>query len=195
MLRKAFYQFVIAVVLIGSAGAQEFKSEVSVQGAGFFTKNSDGIENPATGAGLIGYRYNGNRWLAVEADYGYARQTQEYLAGTSKKLKANVHEITGAAVVNLPSSAKLQPFALAGGGALVFDPTGSARESFAGATQETEGTFLYGGGVDYRLTSHFALTAQYRGLVYKAPSFNLTGLNTDTWTHTAQPSTGVVFRF
>jgi hypothetical protein len=31
--------------------------------------------------------------------------------------------------------------------------------------------------------------------VYKAPDFNLTGLNTDSWTHIAQPSAGIVFRF
>lgn len=195
MLRKAFYQFLIAVVLVGSARAQEFKSEVSVQGTGFFARNSDGIENPATGTGLIGYRYNSNRWLAAEADYGYARHTKEYIASTSGKLQANVHEITGSAVVKLPGSAKLQPFALAGGGALVLDPTGNAGEFFAGVTREAEGAFLYGGGADYDLTSHLALRAQYRGLVYKAPSFNLAGLNTDTWTHAAQPSTGIVFHF
>jgi hypothetical protein len=39
------------------------------------------------------------------------------------------------------------------------------------------------------------LRAEYRGLVYKAPSFNLAGLNTDSWTQIAQPSAGIVFRF
>jgi hypothetical protein len=37
--------------------------------------------------------------------------------------------------------------------------------------------------------------AEYRGYVYKAPDFNLASLNTDAWTHTAQPSAGIVFRF
>jgi hypothetical protein len=41
-------------------------------------------------------------------------------------------------VVKLPSFARLQPYALAGGGALVFDPTGNAGgNNFAGATTET----------------------------------------------------------
>ena len=36
---------------------------------------------------------------------------------------------------------------------------------------------------------------EYRGFVFKAPSFNLASLNTNSWTHTAQPSAGIVFRF
>jgi hypothetical protein len=42
---------------------------------------------------------------------------------------------------------------------------------------------------------HVALRAEYRGLVYSAPDFGLTALNTNTVTHTAQPSAGIVFRF
>ena len=49
-----------------TAAAQEIRSEVSVQGTGFFTKDSegDGVRNRATNTGglLFGYRYNFNRW-------------------------------------------------------------------------------------------------------------------------------------
>src|SRR5258706_298253 len=57
------------------------------------------------------------------------------------------------------------------------------------------GAFLYGAGADYGLTRHFSLRAEYRGFVYKNPDFGLAALNTDSWTHTAQPSAGIVFRF
>lgn len=199
MRRKLAIVIGIAVVLTSAAVAQEVRSEVSVQGTGFFTKNSDGrgIRQQATDTGgvLVGYRYNINRWLAAEANYGYARNTQSFFGNVPARVQANVHEVTGSAVVKLPSFAKLQPFVLAGGGALIFDPTGNAGGTFTGATQETKGAFLYGGGADYRLTNHFALRAEYRGLVYKAPSFNLTSLDTDKVTHVAQPSAGIVFRF
>jgi hypothetical protein len=39
------------------------------------------------------------------------------------------------------------------------------------------------------------LRAEYRGFVYKNPDFGLASLKTDSWTHTAQPSAGIVFRF
>ena len=182
-----------------AAAAQEYRSEVSAQGTGFFTKDSDGLginqQATKTGGVLAGYRYNINHWLAAEANYGYARNTQIYSGSVPARVQANVHQITGAAVVKLPSFAKLHPFVLAGGGGLVFDPTGNPGGTFAGATRETKGAFLYGGGADYRLTRHLALRAEYRGFVYKAPSFNVASLDTDNVTHVAQPSAGIVFRF
>ena len=95
----------------------------------------------------------------------------------------------------MPSFARLQPYALAGAGALVFDPTGNSGDSFAGATLETKAALVYGVGAQYASSGHFSLRAESRGYVYKAPSFGLASLNTDSWTNIAQPSAGIVFRF
>ena len=84
---------------------------------------------------------------------------------------------------------------LAEGGALVFDPTNNLFGSFPGAQRQATGVFAYGGGADVPLVKHVALRAEYRGLVYSAPDFGLATLNTNTVTHTAQPSAGIVFRF
>jgi len=182
-----------------TAVAQETRSEVSVQGTGFFTKESDGngVQDHVTNTGgfLIGYRYNINRWLAAEANYGYDRNTQTYFGSGLGRVQSNVHQITGEAVVKLPSVLRLQPYALAGGGALMFDPTGNGGGTLAGATWEAKGAFVYGAGADYAFTKHISLRAEYRGYVYKAPDFNVASLNTNAWTHTAQPSAGIVFRF
>ena len=144
---------------------------------------------------LLGYRYNFNRWLAAEANYGYDRNTQFYFGGTSARVQSDIHQITGSAVVKLPSFARLQPYALAGVGALVFDPTGNSGGSFAGATLQTKAAFIYGVGAQYAFTRHISLRAEYRGYLYKAPDFGVAGLNTDSWTQIAQPSAGIVFRF
>jgi opacity protein-like surface antigen len=45
-------------------------------------------------------------------------------------------------------------------------------------------------GVNYTLTKHFSLRAEYRGYVYKDADFGIRALNTDSWTHTVQPSAG-----
>jgi outer membrane immunogenic protein len=196
--RRALVVGILAFVSI-TAVAQENRSEISVQGTGFFTKDTAGdgtVERASeTGGFLLGYRYNFNRWLAAEANYGYDRNTQFYFGGTAASIQSNIHQITGAAVVKLPNFARLEPYALAGAGALVFDPTGNSGGSFAGARSETKATFVYGVGAQYALSRYFSLRAEYRGLVYKAPNFNLAGLNTDSWTHIAQPSAGIVFRF
>jgi opacity protein-like surface antigen len=181
--------------------AQEVRNEVSVQGTGFFTKDSsgDGISRTTTNTGglQIGYRYNINRWLSAEANYGFDRNTQRYFSGFGEnRVQSNVHGVTADVVVKLPFHiSRFSPYALAGGGGLIFHPTGNGGGAVPGADTQAKGAFLYGAGADYALTRHFSLRAEYRGFVYKDPDFGLQGLKTDSWTHTAQPSAGIVYRF
>jgi opacity protein-like surface antigen len=182
-----------------SAVAQESRSEVSLQGTGFFTSDTagNGVRDNVTNTGgfLIGYRYNVNRLFAVETNYGYDRNTQIYFGNGLGRVQTNVHQATGSAVVRLPGFARLRPYALAGGGALMFDPTGNGGRSFTGATWQAKGAFVYGAGADYALTRYISLRAEYRGYVYKAPDFNVASLSNNSWAHTAQPSAGIAFRF
>ena len=177
------------------------RHEVSLQGTGFFTKDSQGrgITQHATDTGgfLAGYRYHFNGWLAAEANYGYVRNTQENFTGSgSFNIQANVHEATAALVVTPPVSvAKLRPYVLAGSGALVFDPTGKPGGFVSEAQRQAKAVFVYGGGVDYPILKRVSLRAEYRGLVYKRPDFGVGSLNSDVVAHTAQPSAGIVFRF
>jgi opacity protein-like surface antigen len=195
-----------ALLLCASAAkAQERepggRNEVSVQGTGFFTKDSQGTgfsqHSTDTGGFLISYRYHFNRWLAADASYGYARNTQQNLTTPSAlNVQATVHQATGALVVTVPHSVfRLRPFLLAGAGALVFDPTSYANQSVPGVQSQAKAAFVYGGGVDFPLVTHIALRAEYRGFVYARPDFGLAALNTSVTTHTAQPSAGLVFRF
>jgi outer membrane immunogenic protein len=184
-----------------SAMAEDIRSDVSVEGTSFFTKESNnrGISQRATDAGgfLVGYRYHFNDWIAAEANYGYSRNTQSFLSSSGlSRIQSNIHEATAAFVVTPPAMGeKLKPFLLAGSGALVFDPTDSARALVPSAQRQPKAAFLYGGGVDYNLTHHLGLRAEYRGLVYKTPDFNIPALNADRVTHVAQPSAGFVIRF
>ena len=135
---------------------RENRSEISLQGTGFFTNDTvgNGVFERAneTGGLLLGYRYNFDRWLAAEANYGYDRNTQFYYGGTLARVQSDIHQITGSAIVKLPSFARLQPYTLAG--ALVFDPTGNSGSSFAGATLETKAAFVCGVGAEYCFTRH-----------------------------------------
>jgi len=199
MKRTALAVVAFVGVMSMSAVAQEFRSEISTLGTGFYTKdaNGNGIRDNVTDTGgfLVGYRYNFNRWLSAEANYGYDRNTQKYLGATTGRVQTNIHTVTSSAVVKLPTVAKLQPYVLGGGGALVFDPTDKSGGSFLGATWQAKGALVYGGGADYAVSKHFSARAEYRGYVYKAPDFNLTSLKTDAWTHVAAPSAGVVYHF
>jgi len=192
----------VAILLGASAAAQESRSEISLQGTGLFTKDTTGQGTmqraTETGGFLVGYRYHFNRWLAGEGVYGYGRSTQQFFAPAGlSRIQANVHQATGGFVVSLPAPARFRvhPYVLAEGGALVFDPTGNTFGAVPGAQKQTGGVFAYGGGADLPIFNHVSLRAEYRGLVYSAPDFGIKELNTNTITHAAQPSAGIVFRF
>jgi opacity protein-like surface antigen len=192
----------LVLLLAVDATAQEVRSEISVQGTGFFTKDSTGQgtlqRSTNTGGFLVGYRYHFNRWLSAEGVYGYDRNAQQFFSNAGlSRVQANVHQATGGLVINLPTSRflRVSPYVLAEGGALVFDPTNNRFGSVPGAQRQTTGVFAYGGGADFPILRHVSLRAEYRGLVYGAPNFGLRNLNTNATTHTAQPSAGIVFRF
>ena len=113
----------MTLVLAGTAMAQEeMRSQVNLQFTGLVPKDSSGkgITDDVTKSGglLAGYTFNLNRWAAVEGDYGYSRNTQNYsgLFGSSA-VQANVHQVTGAFVLRIPVSiGKVRPYALAGTG-------------------------------------------------------------------------------
>jgi len=202
-VRKTAIMIATVAILLGiSAVAQESRSEISLQGTGFFTKDTSGQgtteRSTNTGGFLVGYRYNLTHWLAAEAIYGYDRNTQHYFGSAgSSRIQANVHQATGGLVVRVPTPARfrISPYVLAEGGAIVFDPTGNSFGTVPGAQRQATGVFAYGGGADFPLIRHVTLRAEYRGLVYSAPDFGLAALNTNTITHTAQPSAGIVFHF
>lgn len=206
MFRKLFSIAMVVGVLAGfsaAADAQEWgdRREITLQGTGFFTKNSDGngISRTTTDTGgfLVGFRYRFNPWIAAETNYGYARNTQRFLTGTTLSgIQANTHEATAAFVLTPPVNiAKLRPYALAGSGALVFDPTENPGGFVPGARNQAKAVFVYGGGVDYDLLRHVSLKIEYRGLVFKAPDFEISSLNLDKVSHVAQPSAGISIRF
>jgi opacity protein-like surface antigen len=190
------------LLLAVGASAQELRSDIAFEGTGFFTKDTTGQgttqRSTNTGGFLVSYRYHFNRWLAAEGAYGYDRNTQQFFepAGLSR-VQSNVHQATGGFVFSLPMPARyrISPYLLAEGGALVFDPTGNAFGTVAGAQRQTTGAFVYGGGADFPVVKHVSLRAEYRGLVYDAPDFGLRVLDSNKVTHTAQPSAGIAFRF
>jgi opacity protein-like surface antigen len=196
--------FGAVLLLASSASAQEqgfMRNEVAVQGTGFFTKDSqqNGTLEHSTNTGgvLVNYRYHFNGWFAAEASYGYVRNTEQaFTPGGEFGVQANVHQATGALVVNLPVSvARMRPYVLAGAGALVFDPTRNVGGFISGDERQARAAFVYGAGADYRLVRHVSLRLEYRGYVYDRPDFGIAAFRSGITTHTAEPSAGIVLHF
>jgi opacity protein-like surface antigen len=171
------------------------RQEISAQALGSFVTSTtkDGIENKATKSGgvLGSYRFFFSKHHGVEGTYAYALNTQSYgLPSGTVGVKTYSHEVSGAYVFRLPMR-NISPFALAGVGALVFDP-----KDFAGANSQTRAAFVYGAGADFNLSRHIFARAQYRGFVYNSPTYDLAALsNVDRVAHRAEPSVGFGYRF
>ena len=171
------------------------RMDVAVQAFGSFvaTTTQNGIDNTATNSGgvLASYRYFFSAHHGVEANYGYALNTQSYtLAAGAFGVKTNSHEVSGAYVFRMPFR-RVIPFALAGLGALVFDP-----KDFVGASTQTRASFVYGAGADFNVSHHIFVRAEYRGFVYNSPAYDLSALaGLDRTTHRAEPSVGFGYTF
>jgi opacity protein-like surface antigen len=171
------------------------RNEVTVQAFGSFLKTttSNGVDQSASNSGgvLGSYRFFFNRYHGVEANYGYSLNTQSYqLADSSVGVRSYSHEISAAYIFRFPLK-HWTPFALAGVGGLVFDP-----KDTPGLSSQTRAAFVYGGGADFSLSSHIYIRAEYRGLVYNSPTYDIQSLGgLDRVTHRAEPSVGFGYRF
>ena len=204
----ALGSIVISMLLMAlPAWAQEeVRSQVNLQVTGLVPKDSSGTDSSGNGITdhasksggiLAGYTFNLNRWAAVEGDYGFSRHTDTY-SGTfgTYGIQANLHEITGAFLLRLPIAvSRARPYALAGAGALRFNPTSNLDSMAVGAQAQTKGVFLYGGGVNIDLKRNIGVRAEYRGMLVKVPDFGDASLTMNTTTHLAQPSIGIYYRF
>jgi len=185
----------IVTIAVPAFSQETSRQDVAVQAFGSFVTGTtqNGIYNDATNSGgvLGSYRYFFSRHHGVEANYGFSLNTLRYSsADGALGFRTQQHEVSGAYVFRLPMK-KVTPFALAGVGALVFDPT-----DFVGANTQTRAAFVYGAGADVNLTSHVFLRAEYRGLVYNSPTYDFAAVAVaDRVTHRAEPSIGFGYRF
>ena len=118
---------------------------------GSFVKETtqSGVKQSTTNSGgfLAGYRFYFTKNLGAEVNYGYTLNTQNYrMAAGTTGIKSYSHETMGALVYRVPFK-RLSVFALAGAGAIVFNP-----KDVVGVDYQARAAFVYGGGADYNLT-------------------------------------------
>lgn len=221
MLKSAGAALAALLFFASISFAQDNHYDASVNGAPVFTKQSEGngITQYATvGANVFGtfrVRFKPNHSLLF--NYGRAKNSQVYQTGENFHVLTTVVEYSGAYMYSPIHKGNLEAFVLAGGAALRFNPRSTYvffpllpdnipnnQLANVGASTQTQPAFLYGLGVDYKLPPfpRIALRLQYRGFLYKEPSFNVNSSTngalsffTGTYGHMAEPSIGLVFRF
>ena len=131
-MRRTAIMFAAFIILLSlAATAQENRSEISVQGTGFFTQDTSGQGSRGQRqrrADLpLGTAITSTAGSPAKRTTVYDRNTQRYFsAGGVSRVQSDVHTATAAAAVSLPFRiARLNPYVLGGGGSLVFHPTGN----------------------------------------------------------------------
>jgi opacity protein-like surface antigen len=163
------------------------------------TGNGTTLTPTNSGSVLVSGRIHFAPKSSLEINYGRTKDSQKYLAAPfDYRIFTNISEWSGAYVFSPFQRGRIEPFLLAGGGVLKFNPQSSYINGILvslATSHQTEIAFLYGGGVDYRVFSRVAVRLQYRGLVYKAPDFGVQNLFTGNKGHLAEPSVGLVIKF
>ena len=148
-------------------------------------------------------------WLGYNVNFGYSRSTENYSIGNSYtpigslaptnssfqhgSIGTNVYELSITSVVQGPRTKRFSTFAQVGGGGLFFLPT----QRPGPTSEQTRPALVFGTGINYKLTDHLAMRAEYRGLFYKSPDFVAQGALpvSRLFTVTSEPTMSLVYTF
>jgi len=207
MLKQAVLAVAVAFLCVTFAAAQEDVGHfnVSLGWGAVFNKTSSsatsGVAVAPTNSGeILGtFRVRFNRMNGIEVTGARTNNSQIFTLGTTDyRAQTSVTEFTAAYVLSPFHFERIEPFLLAGGGALRFYPSNqyiNGNPSPFGAARQTSMAFLYGVGVDYRVWKRLGLRLQYRELIYKEATFHVTQFFTGLKVHMVEPSIGIVFNF
>ena len=181
------------------AFAQESRQDVSFSAMGIFppTAIGNGVhQTPSyTLGGLASYRYMLTPRSAIEGNFGYWQNTQHFVSPSNDiRVYARNLEFSGAYVFNF-NYRKLNPFVEAGPAAIMSRPIlNSGTQTFDTKSSTSVGV-LFGGGIAYEISPSFDIRVQYRGIVGKAPSYNLSNFSTGRYGVTHLPTIGIAYHF
>lgn len=172
------------------------------------------IQGTSSSAGVLGAIHQSFKpWLGYGVNFGYSRFSEEYAQGiyfvpdptlfptenpTSSfsrgSIGTSMYELTGSYLIQGLRTGHVEWFAQLGGGVLTFLPT----KNPSVLSVQFRPAMVFGSGMNYKLSKHWALRAEYRGLFYKNPDFN--GANDEVptvklYTITSEPTISIVYRF
>jgi len=174
------------------SGYEAFNS--STTGNGTIQKASNGI------GGMVEVRHIQTPWIGYEMSYSVnpADQSVSPQVGSCgyrcqnppEKLTVYAHEVALNWVVTHPIGS-LRPFLLGGLGFYIAAPSNYANDYDANTVVKP--AYVFGGGLDWAVSSRIGLRLQMRGNLYKAPNVEQIYSPTGAFAKTFQPMGGVYF--
>ena len=186
-LRVVVSLLVFASLFAVAAQAQDERHSVDVF-AGYSyvranpaTSGTDGIN---LNGGSASVAYNFNRWLSGVADFGGYANTNILGGGTSGTLSTYLFGPR----VSYHHFSRVTPF-----GEVLFGGAHTGANLLNTTSSQNAFAMTVGGGVDYRISSHFSVrAAKVDYLLTRFNEFNTTNTQTQ---NNLRVSTGIVFRF
>jgi len=206
---------IVVMALASMAHAQGIISNLSI-GAGFeglfpaatstagktstsFYPTSQRTNNSVGAIGDL--RYDFGKHSAVGFAFTINRDTEYYFAtsGYTSQVQSNNGELIGTYIFRLPSNEKVKPFAMFGGGLVRFAPNNNLQNNVGNTPSAVnKAAFAYGFGTDLKVSDHWGIRLQYRGLVRQSPDYKLSSsdaFGTELKAHVAEPSIQLVYHF
>ena len=189
-----------------------------------YSLTGTGITQVTQGAGPAGgvfgsFHQSFTPWLGYNVHFGYTRFTEHYSNAQESivtptttvpsassfvrgNLRTNMYDLTVSSVIEGPRTKRFSTFTEVGGGGLFFTPLSTE----TGATRQTRPALVFGVGANFKLSPKLDMRAEYRGLLYKSPDFNIlditpgiTGTNqfpmTRLFTVTSTQEVSLVYHF
>jgi len=206
--RLAFLSVTLALVSTGAAHAQTSAAptqfDISLSGYEAFTSASSGHgtkQTPADSAGgMLEARYLVSSLVGFGMSFSFNPANQTFApngtsceyqcANPATNLSAKASELALEWVPSLKIG-RIRPFAIGGLGFFITVPSSSV----IGTNSRVRPTYVFGGGLDFSLTSRFGIRLQYRDNVYKAPDLYTLYPATGAYTSSSEPMGGFFYRF
>jgi opacity protein-like surface antigen len=198
-MKKSLLLLLLLPLTAVAGFAQESRQDISASGSALFPPfiagNGAQIHATVGYGGLISYRYLLTPSSGLEVNYQYAQQVQHITNPTNNVLiHDRFQEISGAYVRSFVFR-NWNPFVEAGIGGFLNSPINDQKTTFQGLTRNTNVGFLYGAGIAYELSPSFDIRAEYRGLLYKTPTFGQNNFSTGRYYNVYDPVIGVAYHF
>jgi opacity protein-like surface antigen len=176
------------------------------------TTTSERVQGASPSAGVLGTVHQSfGPWLGYAFNVGYTNFAEHYSTGFAfvpsrgsvtlgssnfqqGQIETNMYETTVAYLLRGPNAPRFHTFAQVGGGGLWFQPT----ENHSPSGDQIRLAMVFGAGLNYELSSRFAIRAEYRGLFYKGPDFKEEYSPvpvTRLFTVTSEPTVSLVYTF
>jgi opacity protein-like surface antigen len=179
----------------------------------FGVNSTQTTQGTSPSAGVLGTFHQAPKpWLGYNVNVGYSRFFENYsfgqayvpnAASTSSpysyfsqgSIGTNMYELSIAYAIQGPKTKRFTTFAQIGGGGLWFLPTQNPSPYKA----QVRAAMVFGAGLNYKLTDHLGVRAEYRGLFYKNPDFAYYSGHvvpiSKLFTATSEPTISVVYTF